>query len=226
MHQALFYSVSGVAAARTKPLYEALKVRLPEHIPDKRVAMLGCPFFVNGRRKFPLPLLWNPEEQGQHPTTRLLNCWKRLNEWAVTTLRPALSENDIVLIERFGLDAQLYATACCDRTIDIDEAERVHHSLVRMRVVEQGISPPLYFIPTANVEDTENLLRTFPALKDMEPSVLKKFMAHEARALERYFDPKHGQKKPCLFPASMSINEMCEAVIDVVGQQLRERAAA
>lgn len=223
----LFCSISGVAAARTKPVYEKLKQTLPAQLPaDVRIAFLGCPFFIDGRRKFPLPLLWNAEEQGSHTTTRLLNCWKRLNEFGVTKLRPALLENDIVIVERFGLDAQLYATACCDSDADIDEAERVHHALVKMRVVEQGIKPPLYFIPSADANDVSHLIEAFPALKAKGDDELTDFMAHESRALERYFDPKHGQKKPVLLPISMSVDEMCQRIIGTITAKLEERAAA
>lgn len=199
---------------------------MPLNFPGRRIIFLGNPFRVEGRRKFPFPLLWTPEERSWHPTTRVLNCWKRLNEFDVSKLRPALSEYEIVFTERFGLDAALYATACCDSDVAIDEAERVHRALVRMRIVEQGIDPPTYFIPSANSEDTEGLMRAFPPLHETNPETLRRFMAHEARMLERYFDPQHGQKTPCLLPATMTIDEMVGRAIEVVGDHLQRRAAA
>jgi hypothetical protein len=226
MRKSLLISISGVAAARTKPLYEALNVRMPTAMPDSKIAFIGCPYYIKGRRKFPLPLLWGKEERDEHPTTRLLNAWKRLNQRSVTDVRASLATHDIVVVERFGLDALLYATACCDSPEAIDEAERVHHALVSMRVVAQGIRPPTYFIPAAPIDDIRPLAAVYPEVQEMDGIVVRNFLEHEARMLARYFDPKHGQNKPCLLPITMSIDDMCECVIDTVRGQVAQQDAA
>lgn len=223
---ALFYSISGMAAARTKSVYSRLEELLPSAFPELKIAFLGCPFAMNGKRKFPLPLLWSAEERDMHPTTRLFSCWKRLNEFAVGTLRPALQKYDIVVVERLGLDAQLYSTARTDSAVAIDETERVHHALVKMRIVEQGISPPRYFIPIADERDAARLVESFPKLRGFDPRLLQSFMRHEKDALARYFDPSHGQRKPVYLPISMSVDEMVEEIITFIGKDVKKYFAA
>ena len=226
MQNALFFSVSGVAAAHTRPVYLALEKILPEMFPDKKIAFLGNPFYVKGRRSFPLPLLWTEAERSQHTTTRVLNCWKRLNQFGVEILRPALQESDIVITERLGLDAMLYATARCDSPDDIDEAERVHHSLVKMRIVEQGIKPPLYLIPSAGEDSIPYLRKVFPELKGISDMEIQAFTRHEERTLERYFHPSHGQNPPFKLPATSSTAELRDTAAAIIADKVKERFAA
>ncbi|RJQ34664.1 hypothetical protein C4556_02055 [Candidatus Parcubacteria bacterium] len=223
---ALFCSISGLAAARTKPVYDRLKVILPQRFPGLQIAFLGCPFSVNGKRKYPIPLRWSPEERALEPTTRLLGCWARLNQKAVTEVRPALETKDVVIVERFGLDALLYATSRCDDATAIAETEVLHHEMVKARIVALRISPPRYFIPVADVRDVGNLTKAFPDLKGEDPRMLRRFMRHEHEVLKRYFEPKHGQREPDLMPLTMSVDDMCHHIADVVGREYRESLSA
>lgn len=227
MKSAIFCAVSGVAAARTRPLYKKLESVLPAQFPNQRIAFLGNPFVVPGRRKFPFPLEWEADEREQDATTRLLNCWKRLNQFSVAKLRPALSEYDIVITERFGLDAFLYAIACCDCSKQNDEAERMHHALVRMRVVEQNIPPPTYFIPQVDPKTiVGSLQQTFSGLRTWNPEDLVRFTKYEETALDRYFDPRKGQNPEHRLRATLSIEEMCEEIAHGIGTFVERRRAA
>lgn len=215
-----------MAAARTKPLYEALKKTLPERFPNLKIAFVGCPFAPSGKRKYPLPLLWGPEERAMHPTSRLLKRWARMNEHADKVLASALAGNDIVVTLLFGYDAVRDSTSRCDDTRkEIDEAERIHHALVKIRIKEQGIKPPLYFIPTADARDTHNLVQAFPTLRGTDPRMLEEFMRHEQSVSKRYFTEETGQRKYDL-PLSLSIEEMCKKVIEVIEADLQQRKAA
>lgn len=222
---ALFISVSGVAGARAKALYEELRATLPPRFPGKRIGFLGCPFADESGHAFPLPLLWGAKERAEHATTRLLKCWTRLNEFNVRRLRPALVEYDIVVVKRFGLDSVLYATSCCDDPTHVDEVERMHHALVRMRIVEQGIAPPVYFIPMPS-DDVTVLREMFAELVGVPADTLRNFAEHERRMLDRYFDPKLGQNRPHLLGSELSVRDTADKVADFVEFELRQRAAA
>lgn len=223
MTQGILFSVSGLAGARVKELYKVLSAALPEAFPSRQVTALGCPFCLKGRRKYPFPLLSDEVERGLHPTTDLLSCWKRLNEFTVRVLRTALSENEIVLVERFGLDAFLYAAAYAKNEQELKEVEQMHHgALVPMRVVGQSIPPPVYLIPVANAENAaENLILAFPALKERSrPEALRAFAEREGQMFDRYFAPEHKQRTPLFLPTSMSTDEMVRQCIITIGNRL------
>lgn len=149
-----------------------------------------------------------------------------MNPSIIEIIRPALEENDITMALRLGFDGFEWATSRCDDEEAIREAEVLHHELVKARIVALGVKPPRYFIPVADEEDVTNLVDAFPQLEGYDPRTLCEFMRHEKTMMARYFDPKHGQKTPTMLPLSLSIDEMCERVVEVIETDLQQRRAA
>jgi len=219
----VYFSVSGIGTARASELFHKLKQTLPDRLPDRNVVFVDNPF-----RGWPHPLVWAEDERSLEPSSRLLKCWTALNEVVCKKVRPALDSRSLVVTNRFGLDALLYATAlegCADGNC---EAERVHHALVKLRIIEQKLPPPIYLIPRVenHVAIKEDWLRQSPALSSVEPAELCRYLDHEEATIARYFDPRLGQNRPVFLEASLKLDQLCEAAIDAVKSTLRQRAAA
>lgn len=218
--QGTYFSVSGIGTARTSRLYHRLKDELRG---NPRFVFIDNPFRGN-----PHPLMWDAEERALNPSTRLLKSWATLNEVVCSQLRPALERGSVVITHRFGLDALLYAIANAEQGDDNFEAERVHHALVQLRIVQQKVKPPIYLIP--RVEDLKSVkadwLEHSPALRGIDPKMLCDFLKREEQARARYFDPRHGQNKPIYLEASDPLDVLCRKAIQAIETTLAARAAA
>jgi len=222
MKQGMILSVAGIGPARTSDAYHFLKNNLQGRLPEHQLIFAGNPF-----AGWQHPLKWAAEESALDATSRLLKCWTTLNEFVVKKVTPALDKGAIVVTQRFGLDALLYATACFDRTEENAAAEKMHHALVQLRIVQQGIAPPQYFIPTARPETiTREWLSSSSSLRDVEPETLRAFIAHEDAQLKRYFDPRHGQKQPIWLEAGETDEQMCQAAIMFITREVGKKAVA
>jgi hypothetical protein len=199
-------------------LYEKLEVLLPSRFPNQKFIFLGNPFTPN----LPFPLLWKIQERSLHSTTRLINCWSKLNEFTVKKLRPALEASSVVVTDGFGLDALLYATACVDCPTEVSEAFRLHSEFVSARLAAQEIAAPHYFITCADVRTVDEYMRVkLPRLERVHSAVRRNFIAREERMIRDYFrDVKH-QKPPNFVIASLAIEEMVEEVTRVIGTHLQ-----
>lgn len=220
MARGIYFSVSGIGTARASKLFHGLKEKLAD---DDRYVFIDNPFKGN-----PHPLMWDEMIRGQNPATRLLNCWATLNEVVCTQLRPALEKGKVVITHRFGLDALLYATANADQSDENFEAEKVHHHLVQLRIVEQQVKPPIYLIPRVadlSLVKSEWLAHS-PALRDVKPDVLCEFIKREGQAQARYFDPRHGQNPPIYLEATYPSKALCEYAINAIENVLASRIAA
>ena len=229
-----FFAVSGVAAARTKPLYDRLQIELPKRLVGNQkgnIHFIGNPFKPLDRpNTLPFPLLWRQAVRDQHPTTRLFDCWRRLNEFCVTQLRPLLADPEAIIIcKRFGLDALLYATAIPEQAGN-QEAIRLHHDgLVPMRVVEQSISPPIYLIPRPNPDTIyDNLCRIFAGLRQrVDEQAVIDFITHEAEVMRDYFDQNRKHKQTARFLMNTEdIDGPVEQAIGMIMADLRNREPA
>lgn len=216
----LYFSVSGIGTARTSRLYHLLKDELKS---DDRFTFVGNPF-----AGWKHPLVWAEEVRNLDSTTRLLNCWATLNEHVCKNIRPALNDGKIVITHRFGLDAVLYATALRDRAHENYEAEHVHHALVRMRIIEQQVRPPVYLIPC--MQDLKKIRRDWmqysPELKGVDEEALRNHVAYEKTVYERYFDPKKGQHPPHIFDAILSAEELLEMAISSIYAEIEKHEQA
>ena len=219
----VYFSVSGIGTARTSELFHKLKQRLPDRMSGRPVVFVDNPF-----RGWPHPLVWAEDVRALEPSSRLLRCWTELNEVVCKKVRPALDAGSLVITNRFGLDALLYATALEGCESGNCEAERVHHALVKLRIIEQQLPPPIYLIP--RVEDhaavREDWLRQSPALSSVDPATLCRYLSHEEATISRYFDPKLGQNRPFFLEASLQLDKLCDEAIDRILGTLRQRAVA
>lgn len=213
---ALFVAISGIRGSGRTTLFKELESLLPARFGgDQTFAFFEDPF-----GQLPHPLLWDAETAKLDPTTHLFKCWAVLNEFNVKRLRPALDTYDVVVVDGYGLNALLYATACiaCNRVDDTSVAQ-MHHQIVHGRVISQGIQPPQYFVTQADPElMTEYLQRLKPALtKEQCLAFLKK----EARIIEEYFDGT-GQQGT-LLPPEHTIEEMTKIVASMIESHIEDR---
>jgi hypothetical protein len=215
--KALFISVSGMRGTGRSNVFKGLQRRLPELLPDKRIAFYPGPF-----ANLEHPLIWAGKLRQEDPVTRLIRLWADLNEFNVGTLGPALKGNDIVITEGYGLNAVLFATAC----VDCDEADaevaRVHHDLVKSRILAKDISPPLYIITKADVPTVSRYLQgVTPGLDELRRQA---FIKKEAKIIENYFRPGTGQTCVSL-DARLTHEEMTDAALQFVIERASRNGA-
>lgn len=196
----LFFSVSGLRGTGRTTLYQKLKSTLPGAFPDIEFAFIGSPL-----GSLPLPLMWEQPEREKHATTRLFECWSRLNPFSIAKLRPNLKPGRIVISDGFGLDGLLYATAGCDCPKENAEAEDLHHQLVRSRIKTQDLPAPQYLLVQAAHQKVANwMLRSNPDLRESSSQLEReRFIQHEERAIARYFQPENGQPRPFVLDATV-----------------------
>lgn len=206
----LFYAVSGLRCAGRSTLCKQLESVLPETFPGYEFAFLGSPL-----GNLPHPFSWQEQTCKQHATTRLFECWARLNEFSVSVLRPALHGGKVVVVDGFGLDAVLYATARTTCIVEIDEAFELHKQLVQARIKAQGIAPPTYFIVDADAE----VISSRTGLSNGVVSIHK---LAEMSAIERYFKPEYGQKEPVHLRAKISAEDRLAQVIHSIREVLAQ----
>ncbi len=213
---ALFFSVSGQRHTRRTELYDRLKYLLPAKFPGKKFEFLGNPF---GR--LPFPLAWNERECKQDATTRLLECWTKLNEFCCSELRPLLKTDSAILAHGFGIDALLYATACIGSETQNDEAFRLHDGLVKLRLKEQGIGAPTYFITRADVTTLDaRIVHAMPKLSGIARKKRHHFIRYEEKVLEQYFRRITNQNEPHFINAESPLREMAEEIVVTIGKRL------
>ena len=212
---ALFIAISGIRGSGRTRVYEELESLLPARFGgDQTFAFFKDPF---GR--LPHPLLWEPAVAAPDPATSLFDCWKVLNEFTVKQLRPALAAHDVVVVDGYGLNALLYATACisCNR-MDAD-ASHMHHKIVEGRVLAQGIHPPLYFVTQA---DPGLMTRYLKGLKSgLTEEQCHAFLNKETRIITEYFNGT-GQKGT-LLSHELSIGDMAKIVSNEIEMHIEER---
>lgn len=205
---------------RTK-LFKQLKSLLPEQFGDQTFA-----FFEDPLGELPHPLLWAHEEKNLDPISRLLKLWATLNDFNIKRLLPGLNSHDVVVTDGYGLNALLYATACVGSNVEDDEATtRMHHHLVRARVLEQGIHPPEYFITMANSESQVGWLQSNMAALTLTVDECLTFIKKEERIIHDYFSPSTGQSGHML-ESSLSIDEMTQLVVNTIHNRLNQSQAA
>src|SRR3989344_4664501 len=208
---ALCFSVSGQRLTLRTKLYAQLKTLLPEHFPGLRFEFLGNPF-----NRLPFPLLESPEDN-EPATTKLFDCWTKLDRFCHRRLRPLLLTNSVIITHGFGLDALLYATACVGCDAENDEAVRLHKGLVRLRLLEQDVEPPEYFITRANVRTLDaRMLEAMPELGNMSQAARLRFIRYEETVIEKYFEPANKQKKPHFIEADQSVEDMVQQVVSII----------
>ncbi len=220
----LTFSVTGYRGTGRSTLYNELRVNAPKRFPGVPFAFLGNPF-----ADLPNPLLWSKAELEKPATTRLLECWARLDQVRSQALQPALKEGRIVITDGFGLDAFIYATSCVNCDADNDEAEQLHHALVDVRLKQWKIRPPEYLLVHADADlMDEAMCRAAPSVRRIHEAERLKLITHQERMIERYFDPTHGQNPPLYLTlaADSGPDEMCEQALDRIGRRLNELALA
>lgn len=210
-----FIAISGIRGSGRTRLFKELGSLLPAQFGDQTFAFFEDPF--DG---LPHPLLWDADTAKRDPTTHLFECWAVLNEFNVTRLLTALAMNDVVVVDGYGLNALLYATAgtTCPQ---LDEATtRVHHAIVDARVLSQGIKPPQYFVTQADPTPMTAYLQ------GLKPGLTKTqchaFLTKEACIIDKYFGESTGQKGVML-PHTLSIREMAEIVANTIEPHIEER---
>ncbi len=204
-------------SGRTR-LFKRLESALPGIFRDHTFAFFEDPFGA-----LPHPLLWAHQERELEPTSRLIDCWKMLNEFNMKRLLPALRAHDVVVVDGYGLNGVLYATAVIGENREDDEAAiSMHHGLVRLRVLEQGISPPEYFITRSDIDAmTDYLQREMP---DLSVEKCHAFIRKEERIITDYFKPETGQVG-VIFEPYRFLDEIFNSVVDMIGERLVERSA-
>lgn len=213
-----FFAISGMRGSGRSRLFRKLESALPVTFRDHTFAFFEDPF-----GDLPHPLLWAREESELDPTSRLFKCWVPLNEFN-KKLRPALEEFDVVIVDGYGLNAVLYATAFTgDNKEDDDSATRMHHHFVKARILEQGISPPEYFITRGDVGELSAYLGK--VVPDITAEQCRAFILKEERIIQEYFAPGTGQRGHILEPAC-SFESMVENVVAVIGRRLASARVA
>lgn len=218
---ALCFSVSGQRHTNRTQLYDKLRSALPEHFPKQRFEFIGNPF---SHLPFPLIESLGGREDMDSAPTRLLECWTKLNRFCDKKLRPLLHTNAIILTHGFGIDALLYATACAECEDENDEAFRLHDGLVKLRLKEQDIEAPEYFITRANVRTLDKRMTTkMPELEKLGLSARLRFIRYEEEMIRQYFLRIKNQKDKHFIDADDTVEEMVGQVVAVIEKRLRHR---
>lgn len=217
-----FWAISGPRGTRKTTARKKLERLLPERFPGYTFAFLGNPF-----TELPFPLLLKERDRVAHATTRLLWCWTRLNQFSIDHLRPALDAGHVVLTDGFGLDALLFAASCVDCTVESLEAEKFHHQIVMARIKAQNIVPPEYFITQADVETVDAWMVEYqPELEQLDATARRAFIVRQQETIRRYFLPEYGQRTPHYLDASISVDDMVEGMVEVIGSRLLLKRAS
>lgn len=218
-NNALFLAISGMRGSGRTRLFKQLKSVLPGFFGDQTFAFFEDPF-----GGLPHPLLWAEEERERGPVSRLFQLWGILDDFNVKKLRPALSSHNIVIVDGYGLNALLYATAYVDGNLEDDEsASLMHHQIVKGRVIGQSIPPPEYFITVAECESQVKYLKhTVPRIGEDQ---CREFIRKEERMIRDYFRPETGQYGE-LLGATLSIEEMMSKVVLSISQHLNQKRQA
>ncbi len=217
--EALLFSVSGQRLTNKTELYHRLKEELSRRFPEIPFMFPGNPF-----DRLPFPLTWERDRGADAPTTRLLECWTRLDRFCSRNLCSLLRTKSVIFVHGFGLDALLHATACVDCETANDEAFRLHNGLVRLRLQEQNIEAPEYFITRADVRTLDaRIVKRYPALTDMPQAARTRFIRYEEGTINTYFRRIKHQKEPHFIDAGETVENMVEQVVAVVMRRLQER---
>jgi thymidylate kinase len=215
-----FFAVSGLRSTGRTTVYNHLKQSLPEIFPGREFAFLGNPF---GRLHFPLT---RPKSERQlDATTRLLRCWARLNEFCCKQLKPALEAGQVVVTDGFGLDGLLYSTACASEA-ETEDAVRLHHQLVRGRILPLSIQPPQYFIVRADHDKVDMWMACNPEVNKLDSVARQRFIVHQERMIEAYFNPATGQKATTLDTTELSREALAQVVAREIERTLKQPQAA
>lgn len=210
---ALSFAISGLRGTGRTPLYRTLEIMLPkiEHLREYDFEFIGNPF-----ERLPHPLLWESTHK-RHGLSRLFECWGMLNDFAVDRWLPAVKAGKIPIMDSCGLDAVLYATACIGCNCEDNAVLGWHHTLVRDRLVLQGLQPP-YYLLTSAPEDVivEYLVKQINHGLTREQAKL--FIEKELVMIHDYFfGDGSGQKKPFEFgPDSGSPDDMTKKAISFI----------
>ena len=213
---ALFFAVSGMRGTGRTKLFKELKSVLPIKFRGHKFAFFDDPFGGLSH-----PLLWAAEERELHPVSRLFKLWTPLNEFNVKKLRPELRVKDVVVVDGYGLNALLYATAYVgDKKHADNEAVEMHHPIVGARVIKQKIPVPEYFV-TMNGEQ-EQIRYLQETIRDISVPECAEFIRKEEKIIRDYFHPDTGQKGN-FFDASRPTDEMVEQIESIIGHRFAER---
>ncbi len=211
----LFFCVTGLRGTRRTSVFNELKSQLPGLYPGLKYAFFEDPF-----EKLVHPLLW---QRDKDPVSRLFSAWALMNERTceITRAINAATPPDVIVIDGFGANAVLYATArvpsrCKFKDAELDrlddQALTMHHSIVEARVRGQGVKPPEYIITCADEPVvTAYLKETLPDLaSQLSDPEWNAFIQHEKHMLDRYFAPGSGQTCIGKLDAAMSLQAMVD----------------
>ncbi len=211
-----FFAVSGMRGSGRTRLFNELKSVLPRKFGDHKFA-----FFEDPLGGLPHPLLWASEERRLHPTSRLFKCWAPLNEFNVRQLKPAMADHDFVFVDGYGLNAVLHATAYVGDNLEDDEASaQMHHLIVNVRVIGQGINPPPYFVTMGDRSTLIDYLTK--TVSGITPAQCEAFIDKEERIIKKYFEPDTGQTGH-FFAPNTSTSDMRDFIVRQVEERINEQ---
>jgi thymidylate kinase len=207
---------TGVGKSETMKYLKAhLASRLPEHLASRIVFCKdseGSPLakqvrelarsgvHAHGDPKEQVLLFW---------TSRLATCKK---------LARLIQGNKIPITLRFGASTWAHQIFYHDRVDDLDD---VHWNMVKMCVVEEGLSPPHYLMLTAPAEVLDARVsagpKGSPFPRECSLEVRLAFLARLQAGYEEY--ARHPTQKATIIDASVSVDEMGEAAIAAILSQ-------
>jgi hypothetical protein len=222
-----FFVVSSINVGLTSAVYSRLRSLLPGRFPEHRFA-----FPENIFRDKPHPLMWQPHERDATSSGRLMECWGRLASHLHNVIRPEIEDGKIVVQQRLGIDVLNFAnarmpslepTAEGRREIEWqnNEAEALHHDIVKHIVKAGGKPLPQYLIPLCGDPETitEDWVAQWPALREVNIATLRAFIQHEKEAMQRYFTG-HGQRNPIYLRSFHSVELMVEEALRAMAEML------
>jgi len=227
------FVTSGINVGVTAAVHSRLKRLLPERFPEHQFA-----FPDNIFRGKPHPLMWKPSERHATSAGRLMECWGPLATHLHNVIRPEVEKGKKVLQPRLGVDALHFAIARMPHLEETpegrreiewqnQEAENLHHDIVK-HVVKAGGKPlPQYLIPLCGDPETitEDWLAQWPALRQVDMRTLRAFVQHEKDAMNRYFTG-HGQREPIYLRSFHSVEMMVEEALEAMAPMLAKTATA
>lgn len=221
------FVVSGINVGVTAAVTSRLKRLLPDRFPEHQFA-----FPENIFRGKSHPLMWKPSERDATSSGRLMECWGPLATHLHNVIRPEVENGKIVLQPRLGIDALHFAIARMPhlettpearREIEWQnqEAENLHHDIVKHIVKAGGKPLPQYLIPLCGDPEsiTEDWLSQWPALREVNMAKLRAFIEHEKAAMSRYFIG-HGQRDPIYLRSFHSVDDMVEEALSAMASLL------
>jgi hypothetical protein len=210
--------ISGPGFHTTKKLYDGLLEVLTKR--GLNCAPAGSPFQLE-----PTYLL-SHEERRRLPLARLFDCWGHKAQFNGDVIAPLMrADYELILVQSYGFDAFVYATAYTDDDQAKKGVKAVHEFAVQTSLGPQGIQVPLYVLPRGTPTALRGLVTRQDAVKASRTDV-DNFIAHYLWALDSYFDGENVQKEPLWLDPELKLDQMLAEVADQIFQRVRPRLAA